>query len=117
MGGDKYINVTAALNVVAGLPDQIADDETRIDALEVKQGILGNTKADTFIAQVPLYLKIDVSPNELYVEEPPPPIVANAIVSMGLMAISFSAGRTDVMDFTHDWSMAATVKIQGPGAQ
>ena len=39
--GPNNINVAAALNVLAGLPDQIADDESRIDALEVKQGIFG----------------------------------------------------------------------------
>ena len=39
--GTKYISVAAALNALAGLPDQIADDETRIDALEIKQGIFG----------------------------------------------------------------------------
>ena len=39
--GTKYINVAEALSVVAGLPDRLADDETRIDALEIKQGIFG----------------------------------------------------------------------------
>ena len=39
--GTKYVNVAVALNALAGLPDQIADDETRIDALEIKQGIFG----------------------------------------------------------------------------
>ena len=34
--GATYINVAAALNATAGLPDQIADDEARIDALDVK---------------------------------------------------------------------------------
>ena len=37
--GPKYINVAAALNALAGLPDQIADDESRIDALEEKQRV------------------------------------------------------------------------------
>ena len=39
--GSKYFNVAAAINAVAGMPGQIADDDSRIDALEVKQGISG----------------------------------------------------------------------------
>ena len=71
-------------------------------------------KADKFTAQVPLYLKTDVTPNELYAAEPPPPIVANAIVFNGTDGyIEFATGRVDVMDYTHDWSMAVTVQIQG----
>ena len=38
--GTEY-NVASTINAVAGLPDQIADAETRIDALEEKQQILG----------------------------------------------------------------------------
>ena len=115
--GSKYINVAAALNTLAGLPDRIADDETRIDALEAKQDILDNTKADKFVAQSPLFLKTDVTPNELYAVEPPPPITANAIVFNGTDGyFEFTTGRVDVMDYTHDWSMAVTVKVQGAGA-
>ena len=116
--GVRYINVMTALNAVAGLPDQIADDEARIDALEAKQENLDNNKADKFVAQSPLYLKTDVTPNELYAAEPPPPITANAIVFNGTDAyIEFTTGRVDVMDYTHDWSMAVTVNVQGQGAE
>ena len=79
---------------------------------------MDNTKADKLVAQTQLFSNGDVSPSELYAAEPPPPIVANAIVFNGTDGyIEFAAGRADVMDFTHDWSMAVTVKIQGPGAQ
>ena len=39
--GTQYLNVAEALSAVVGLPDQLAEDETRIDALEIKQGIFG----------------------------------------------------------------------------
>ena len=39
--GVAYINVADALSSLVGLPDQIAGDEARIDALEVKQGDFG----------------------------------------------------------------------------
>ena len=39
--GAKYFNVAAAINTTAKLPNQIADDETRIGAQEVKQCIIG----------------------------------------------------------------------------
>ena len=119
--GTRYINVVTALNALAGLPDQIAGDEARIDALEVKQGDLDNDiqeKADNFVAQSPLYLKTDVTPNELYAAEPPPPITANAIVFNGTDGyFEFATGRVDVMDYTHDWSMAVTVNVQGQGVE
>ena len=55
--------------------------------------------------------------NELYAEEPPPPIVANAIVFNGTDGyIEFAGGWGTVMDYTYDWSMAVTMKIQGHGA-
>ena len=119
--GVRYINVVTALNALAGLPDQIAGDEARIDALEVKQGDLDNDiqeKADKFVAQSPLYLKTDVTPNELYAAEPPPPITANAIVFNGTDGyFEFTTGRVDVMDYTHDWSLAVSVVVQGQGAE
>ena len=110
--GTKYVNVATVLNALAGLPDLIAADETRIVALETKTETLDNTKADKCVAQSPLFLKSDVTPNELYATQPPPPITANAIVFNGTDAyIEFATGRVDVMDFTHDWSMAVTVKV------
>ena len=115
--GAKYVNVAVALNTLAGLSDLIAADDARITALETKQETLDNTKADKFVAQSPLFLKTDVTPNELYAEQPPPPITANAIVFNGTDGcIEFDSGRVDVMDYTHDWSMAVTVKVQGQGA-
>ena len=75
-------------------------------------------KADKFVAQSPLYLKTDATPNELYAAEPPPPITANAIVFNGTDAyIEFATGRADVMDFTQDWSVAVSVIVQGQGAE
>ena len=81
--GSRYIDVAEALIALAGMPELIAADDTRISALEAKQEILDNTKADKFVAQSPLFLKTDVTPNELYAEQPPPPITANAIVFNG----------------------------------
>ena len=85
--GAEYINVVVALNValnpLEGLSNLVAADETRIVALETKTETLDNTKADKFVAQSPLFLKTDVTPNELYAVQPPPPITANAIVFNG----------------------------------
>ena len=116
--GTEYVNIAVAMNTLAGLSDLVAADETRIVALETKTETLDNTKADKFVAQSPLFLKTDVTPNELYAVQPAPPITANAIVFNGTDAfIEFSAGRVDVMDFTHDWSVAVTVKVQGQGVE
>ena len=54
----------------------------------------------------------------MYASELPPPLSANEIVFNGTDGyIEFSGGRGDVMDFTQDWSMAVTVKVQGAGVQ
>ena len=55
--GAKYINVTAALNSLAGIPDQIATDETRIQTLEDKTQSLDENKADTFVVVSQLFMK------------------------------------------------------------
>jgi hypothetical protein len=116
--GAKYVNVAVALNTLAGLSDLIAADDARITALETKQETLDNTKADKFVAQSPLFLKSDVTPNELYAAEPPPPISANAIVFNGTDGyFEFDSGRADVMDYTHDWSLAVSVVVQGQGTE
>ena len=78
--GSKYINVATVLNALAGLPDLIAADETHIVALEDNTD---NTNAYKYVAQSRLFLKSDVTPNELYVEQPPPPVRANAIIFNG----------------------------------
>ena len=44
---DEYTNVAAALIATTGLPYQIADNEARIDALDVKQGICWTTRRRT----------------------------------------------------------------------
>ena len=68
-----------------------------------------------------MFLKSDATPNELYVEQPPPPASANASVFNGpdeYIEVSGWGGESGgVMDFTHDWSMAVTVQVQGQGVQ
>ena len=56
-----------------------------------------------FIAITPLFMKTDVTPQQLYAQEPPPSANANAIILNGANAyIEFSGGRADVLEFTKD---------------
>ena len=66
----------------------------------------------------PLFLKTDdVFPQQLYSEEVPAE-TASAIRLDGNGAyIEFSGGRVDVLDFTKDWSVAVSVRLQGQGTQ
>ena len=66
----------------------------------------------------PTVYETDVSPQQLYAQEPPPPSNANAIVLNGANAyIEFSGGRVDVLDFTKDWSVAVSIHTQGQGIE
>ena len=113
-----YINVAEALNQLAPLEDQIAADDARIQALEDKTESLDERKADKFVAIAPLSLDEGVFPNELSQEEGPAPASATAIRLNGVDAyIEFSEGRTDVLDFTKDWSLGVTVVTQGSSVQ
>ena len=57
--------------------------ETQVVALETSTQTLDNTKAAKLVGHTPLFHKKDAPPNELYAEQPPPPISANAIVFNG----------------------------------
>ena len=99
--GIAYINVADVLNSLAGIPDQIATDETMIQTLEDKTQSLGENKAETCVAVSPLFMKTDVTPQQLYAQEPPPPVNANAIVLNDTNAyIEFASGRSAIFDFT-----------------
>lgn len=63
-------------------------------------------------------MKTNVSPQQLYAQEPPPPSNANAIVLNGANAyIEFSGGRVDVLDVTKDWSVAVSIHTHGQGIE
>ena len=63
-------------------------------------------------------MKTDVTPQQLYAQEPPPPANANAIILNDANAyIEFSGGRVDVLDFTKDWSVAVSIHTQGQGIE
>ena len=53
----KYIIVADVLISLAGIPDQIAADETRIQALEDKTQSLDEHKAPRLVAVSPLFMK------------------------------------------------------------
>ena len=113
--GVAYVNVADALNSLAGIPDQIAADETRIQALEDKSQSLDENKAPRFVAVSPLYMKTDVTPQQLYATEPPPPVNANAIVLNGTNAyIEFSGGRADVFGIYKRLECGCVNPLPGP---
>ena len=59
-----------------------------------------DNKAEKFVDVSPLFMKTDVTPQQLYAQEPPPPADAHAIVLNGANAyIEFSGGRVDVFGF------------------
>ena len=114
--GVAYINVADALNSLAGLPDQIASDEARIQTLEDKTQSLEDSKQDKFVAISPLFMKTDVTPQQLYAQEPPPPANANAIILNGANAyIEFSGGRVDVFGFHKGLECSCVDSHTGPG--
>ena len=82
---------------------------------------MDNAKANKCVAQSFLFLNSDVTPIELYAEQTPQPVTATAIIFNATDAfMELYGGRGEsagVMDFTHDWSMAVTVKVQGQGVQ
>ena len=111
----QYINVVSALEdleqQIGGL---IAADDNRIQALEDKVQSLDEQKAATFVAVDPLPLGEGAIPNELSQTEGPTPAGATAVRFSGVGAyIEFSDGRTDVLDFTKDWSVGVTVLTHG----
>ena len=115
--GTKYINVAEALSSLPGLENQIQVDQARIDALEAKVESLDEEKAPLFVAVEPLHLKTDVFPQQLYSEEVPSPSATTIRLDGNGAYIEFSGGRVDVLDFTADWSVAVSVRLQGQGAQ
>ena len=58
-------------------------------------------------------MKTDVFPQQLYSEEVPSPSATAVRLDSNGAYIEFSGGRVDVLDFTKDWSVAVSVRLQG----
>ena len=122
-GGTKYIDVADMLSALPGLESEIEADKARLTALEDevaalqdKLEIIDQEKAPLFVAVEPLHLKTDVFPQQLYSEEVPSPSATAIRLDGNAAYIQFSGGRQDVLDFTKDWSVAVSVRLQGQGA-
>ena len=113
--GVAYVNVADALNSLAGIPDQIAADETRIQALEDKSQSLDENKAPRFVAVSPLYMKTDVTHSNCTQQSLLRQLMPMRLFSMAQMLIlSFQVGERMFLDFTKDWSVAVSIHSHGP---
>ena len=118
-----YIDVALALEDLREQIGPIAADEDRISALEAKVTSLedkiqslGDNKADKFVALDPLSLDTGVFPNELF-QSSPTPASASAINLNGETAYIQFDGRTDVLDYTKDWSVGCSIQTQNMGVE
>ena len=122
-----YIDVALALEdlrqqigsiPIAAEEERISALEAKVLALEDKSQTLSENKADKFVALDPLSLDEGVFPNELSQGGGPTPASASAIQFNGVDAyFSFPNGRGDLLDFTKDWSIGFSVKVQGASVQ
>ena len=118
----KYINVAAQIDALVLAVDDLksasTSDTTRLDAIEAKLTALDEQKATKFVALDPLILDEGVFPNELYQGGGPTPASASSINFNGVDAyFSFPNGRGNLLDFTKDWSIGFSVKVQGESVQ
>ena len=109
-----YINVIDVITQIPPLQGEIEADDVRIQALEDKVQALDEQKAAKFVAVNPLSLDEGAFPNDLSQTEGPTPAGASAVRFNSVDTyIEFSDRRTDVLDFTKDWSVGVSVLTHG----
>ena len=113
-----YIDVALALEdlrqQIGNIP--IAQEEARISALETEVQALDEQKATKFEAVEPLVLDERTFPNQLSLPGPSP-AAATAVHFAGEDEYIQFDGRTDVLDFTKDWTVGVIVRAQGAGVE
>ena len=122
--GSDYVDVGFTLQYLKQEieSDPIANEarleaiEARLDALEAKVQSLDEQKATKFEAVAPLVLDEGAFPNQLS-QGGPSPAAASAVHFAGEDEYIQFDGRTDVLDFTKDWTVGVTVRAQGAGVE
>ena len=116
----KYINVAAEIDALVLAVDDLeqrpSDTDARIDAIEAKLAALDEQKATKFVALDPLSLNEGTFPNQLS-QGGPTPQSASAINLNGDTAYIQFDGRTQVLDYTKDWSIGCSIQAQGEGTE